>query len=124
MSSNLKSFIWAACKELQQVDSAEACAHVLRRTAQVLRLSVEDLCELGTPGLAAAEALQRLEAFERLLDQGRGAFWKDQQVLEQAFSYLAEVLLSGAGCSSPHRSQNHADRHQMSCLHSHRMNAI
>ncbi|KAK9822319.1 hypothetical protein WJX74_006980 [Apatococcus lobatus] len=97
MSLGLKSFVWAACKELQQVSNAEACAQLLRRTAQVLRLSVEDLCELGTPSEAAAEALQRLEAFERLLDQGQGNSWTDRQVFEQAFSYLAEVLLSVVG---------------------------
>lgn len=95
MSSSLKSFVWAACKELQQVGSAEACAHLLRRTAHVLSLTIDDLHELDTPSTAAAEALQRLQAFARLLDPDPSASSQEQQVFGTAFGYLAEVLLSG-----------------------------
>ena len=98
MSSTVNTFIWAACTELQQATSAEACAHVLQRTIQVLRLSAEDLCELGAPSSAASEALQRLEVVEGLLNRetAAGLFWPDQLVFGRPFDFLAEVLLSGA----------------------------
>ena len=94
MASPLKAFIDAACKELQQVDDAEACAQLLKRTAEVLRLSADDLVELGSPSTDAAEALVRLEAYERLLIR-EGGSGTQQQVFGRPYDYLAEVLLSG-----------------------------
>ena len=96
MSAPLKAFVHAACKEIQQASSTEACAQLLRRTATVLQISVDDLQELGSPATEEAAALHRLQAYERLLDQAKDRPAQYQQAFGRSFDYLAEVLLSGA----------------------------
>ncbi len=74
--------------------STDTCAQILKRTAQVLHLSLDDLSELGNPSVEATEALQRLDAYTKLLDR-QGNSSGSQQAFGRPFEYLAEVLLSG-----------------------------